>query len=427
MFLAFSKANVEDLTKRVPSYVKVSTLHSLGLNAIKAKQKFVKVDSNKCIDIATNILKSSNLQPTAIRGLVTKVANLVGYMKFDLVSTFTEAQSTAIKYGIEASELVLETAVETLKLSNLTTKIIDFNDMVYLPAKNNLKLDYFDIIFVDEAQDLNKAQQQLVTNLITPNNRFIAVGDPNQAIYGWAGVDNESFFNFKNFPNVVELPLSVNFRCGKRILETVKHLVPQIEASEMAIEGTVNYDAKIEDIKQKDFVLCRNTAPLVKLCLYLIKNKIKANVKGANYGKDILSLLTKSKASNTHELEIYLAQTLQDKKDFLSKNYGIKNESLNNCPSVIELNDKIDVIKTFITESDNLEYIRQSLTDIFSDNCEGVILSTIHRAKGLEAKNVFILNNNLFESEIAKKDKQNDNLIYVAYTRAKETLNFVTM
>ena len=68
---------------------------------------------------------------------------------------------------------------------------------------------------------------------------------------------------------------------------------------------------------------------------------------------------------------------------------------------------------------------------IFSDNAEngGIILSTIHKSKGLEADRVFIIHSELMPSKFAKKAwerTQEKNLIYVAYTRAKSVLGFVS-
>jgi superfamily I DNA/RNA helicase len=76
---------------------------------------------------------------------------------------------------------------------------------------------------------------------------------------------------------------------------------------------------------------------------------------------------------------------------------------------------------------------KQQLLDklnlIFKDNeNNGVCLSTIHKAKGLESDNVFILNKNLLPSRYVKQDwelEQEKNLEYVALTRAKKTLGFI--
>ena len=48
-------------------------------------------------------------------------------------------------------------------------------------------------VFIDECQDLNACQRSLMLKAVKPNGgRFIAVGDPAQAIYGFAGADSDS-------------------------------------------------------------------------------------------------------------------------------------------------------------------------------------------------------------------------------------------
>ena len=66
---------------------------------------------------------------------------------------------------------------------------------------------------------------------------------------------------------------------------------------------------------------------------------------------------------------------------------------------------------------------------IFTDNVEGIVFCTIHKAKGLEAKNIFILNPELLPHPMAKRDwqiEQEMNLKYVAITRSLDTLTWVT-
>ena len=62
------------------------------------------------------------------------------------------------------------------------------------------------------------------------------------------------------------------------------------------------------------------------------------------------------------------------------------------------------------------------------DESDAIVLSTIHKAKGLEADNIYIYYPSLMPLKLAIKDweiKTENNLIYVAYTRAKKTLNFM--
>jgi superfamily I DNA/RNA helicase len=78
------------------------------------------------------------------------------------------------------------------------------------------------------------------------------------------------------------------------------------------------------------------------------------------------------------------------------------------CTTIRELQDKIDAI--------------------FSDDAEGVVFSSIHKAKGLEAERVFILHPELMPHPMAKQDweqVQERNIEYVAITRTLSELIYV--
>jgi superfamily I DNA/RNA helicase len=77
------------------------------------------------------------------------------------------------------------------------------------------------------------------------------------------------------------------------------------------------------------------------------------------------------------------------------------------------------------TKKDLIKHIK----DIFQEESNGVCLSTIHKAKGLEADNVYILCNSTMPSKLAVHEwekQQERNVMYVAYTRAKKILGFVS-
>ena len=94
---------------------------------------------------------------------------------------------------------------------------------------------------------------------------------------------------------------------------------------------------------------------------------------------------------------------------------------------------KLDMIKALEVLSEGLdttEELMAKIDEIFPkrDRKDGIALSTVHKAKGLEARNVYIVCRSLMPSKSAKKDweiQQEHNLMYVAYTRAKEKLGFV--
>jgi superfamily I DNA/RNA helicase len=66
---------------------------------------------------------------------------------------------------------------------------------------------------IDEAQDLNRAQLELVLRAVAPGGRTLAVGDAGQAIYQWSGADARSMANITARTGACQLPLSICYRC----------------------------------------------------------------------------------------------------------------------------------------------------------------------------------------------------------------------
>jgi superfamily I DNA/RNA helicase len=93
------------------------------------------------------------------------------------------------------------------------------------------------------------------------------------------------------------------------------------------------------------------------------------------------------------------------------------------------LYDDIQAICVLSEGLTNVDELISKINTVFMGNeNDAIVLSTVHKAKGLEADNIFIYYPSLMPLKLATKDweiKTEDNLIYVAYTRAKKTLNFM--
>jgi superfamily I DNA/RNA helicase len=294
----------------------------------------------------------------------------------------------------------------------------------------------YDLIFVDEAQDLNKAQQALLMASLAPNGRFVAVGDPKQAINGFAGADCESFANLKQLANGKEYPLSVCYRCGKKIVELAQTLVPSISAFDGAEMGEIRHASDMVGVRKGDMVLCRKTAPLVGMCLKLIANGIPSNVLGRDMASGIKNLIVSTKAKTLDKL----FEKLYHQIDLAIGRAQRKGLDPTTTASVVSLQDKVACIEAVSEGCTSVSAILSRIDDMFIDrdaNAQGdankakniVSLSTIHKAKGLEADNVWIIAPEKlplrFEGQKDWEYEQELNLCYVAYTRAKKVLTFV--
>jgi hypothetical protein len=122
-----------------------------------------------------------------------------------------------------------------------------------------------------------------------------------------------------------------------------------------------------------------------------------------------------------------------EKKKIIDKlilNHNMTREEANEDEFVNQYNEKIQVIEALSDKITNPNEVITKILNLFADNKKvGITLSTIHKSKGLESDRVFILQKDLMPSKYAKTSQQveqEENLKYVAYTRAKKTLGFIS-
>jgi len=444
VFVAFNKHIAEELSKRLPTTVQSTTMHAMGLSWIRRARngakpeidlygKSVRKGLRDLILVGEPELKEQlELDKSFAKSFsqyCRTLSELVKLCKLNLAVTKESIGQVSYKHGFNELkendfhliERYLANIIQHPDLNNIT-----FEDMVFYPAVDVVNVTKFDLIFIDECQDLNKAQQACVIKMLDDGGRFIAVGDPYQAIYGFAGADNLSFHEFINKPNTIRLPLSECFRCAKDIVRFAKEIVPSIEYRDTSRDGQVRYGS-YKEIRGEDYVLCRLNSLLVSLCLDLIRDGRNAKILGSGIGEELISLVKAQEASNIAHLVLELKGELSRLKNVLEKS-GLEEEDILNNNRYSELAEQILTINVISEHCSSVEELIKRIESIFDPLKPGVTLASIHKAKGLEAKRVFILGDALMPLKKATLDwqvRQEFNLIYVAYTRAQEELIFI--
>jgi superfamily I DNA/RNA helicase len=315
---------------------------------------------------------------------------------------------------------------------------IDYTDMVWLPNALFLKPLglLYDFIMIDEVQDMNKAERELVLKCFKMGTRMMSVGDEKQCLYSFAGADSDSFKILKSMPNTTCLPLSISYRCGKKIVDFAHKIVKNIEAADGAIDGQILRNVSLEDVQDGDMILCRNNAPLVQIYNEFLKLGKKCFIRGKEIGSNLKLLVKNTKQDELNAdcqkdgVFVRLYDDLFTSRNKLMEKFGIDAETAINSPQIQNKLDMINALEILSEGINTSEEIIAKIDEIFPkrDKKSGISLSTIHKAKGLEAENVYIACESLMPSKSAKKDweiKQEYNLMYVAYTRAKKTLGFI--
>ena len=451
----FGKANSLDLIAKFGRRwaASISTLHSAGWRLVKQylqiqPEQDIKLSKNKYKWIAAylNLIisrgsKRSILKDREIIDNSSDFLKLIDLVRLCDVEVTTEnIVNLSRHYEIEKvhkPDLVAFWINQCLKIGEqqaINKQCFDFVEQIWLPGHWNLGKEKwfkpYKFVLVDECQDLNKAQLNLVKILAGSGGRILSVGDPNQAVMGFAGADDNSYDNVVKETNAIELPLSICYRCPTSHIKLVKkefYYIP-IEPAPNAIEGVIKQiepDQIYKYIKNEDMVIGRKTAPLVGLCIRLIGRGKKAIVKGKQIGKTLSKELDEIEKLHGY-IWMLFNENLEEYRSIKVNQYrGLDNEE-----QLIEIiNDKLNAIQTIYQsnpQAQSIEDLKIEIDKIFSDDDAPITLSTCHRAKGLEAERIFIYHPQhmplTWRNQQDWQLEQEENLLYVALTRSKSEL-----
>lgn len=445
---AFNQDIVQELKKKIGTIpnVDIRTLHSLGLLFLyrnfpnkKSVPEAFKYDSYIRSHAAE--LSSMNLKRLNFKDLVKyqeNVKKFVDFGRFYLCETTQDLAFIECRYNISPMGDEKDVAIKVMEWGKTELDVIDYTDMIWLPHVLSLKpinLQY-DYIMVDECQDMNKAERELVLKCFKEGSRLISFGDSNQTIYSFSGSDPDSFAKLKALPNTTSLPLSISYRCADTIVDFAKNYVPSIERNEDGREGKIVKNAKLEDVQDGDMILCRNNAPLIQVYSLFLKMGKKSYIMGKDIGSNLKTLVRRCKKDelnvkcNKDGLFARLYEDLFSSRNKLMEKCNI---DIQTATFSQQIQSKLDFIKALEVLAEGIntsDKLIEKIDAIFSakNKASGIALSTIHKAKGLEANNVYIACNSLMSSKSAKlkwEVNQEHNLMYVAYTRAKNVLGFL--
>jgi DNA helicase-2/ATP-dependent DNA helicase PcrA len=303
-----------------------------------------------------------------------------------------------------------------------------------------------DWLIVDEAQDTNPARRLLARKMLTRNGRSLWIGDPNQAIYGFTGADNDAMDVIIKEWNATVLKLTVTFRVPKLIVKMAQAFVPEYEAAENNVEGEYlefskddfyktfaktliqipSDEPKTQPGPEDTIFLCRNTAPLIQTAFRLIALGVACRVVGKDIGDDILALVTRWRSIKT-------LRTLRERLGEYLETVTAKLTEAGKDQQAESVTDRVETVYAVIDAlpaGSTFDDLINKVNELFPKKASKgeterkvIRLMTAHRSKGLEEDTVIAIGRKeLFPSKFATKPEQlqqERNLEYVLITRTK--------
>ena len=439
VFLSFDKETKTRNAAKAPEGVDVATINSNGRSNIL--RVFGKTFTDSCFNqFKVNDIFKAYLDANYMKGedgykkfrqnmnSMVKVVNLMRAMvetpSEEMINNLILKNSLTFTVELELVHQLITDAFWTCYEDKTT---YDYDDQILWVVYGYIKPLQYDMVMVDEVQDITEMQIEYLQMIIKDNGRIIMVGDQNQSIYVFRGVRLGVMEDLKKLFKAKELPLDITRRIPKAGVAFLNSMFPDIPlvADESAIEGSVNYISNnqfVELVEEGDMVLCRNNAPLCAPAFSLIKAGKKAMIKGRDIGENLVAhidkIVYKFKCDSIDTL-IESAIAYRDNEVSILQKMGA---------SIDTIIDKTDCILSLSEGVDDIEELISNIKRIFDDNKSGVMFSSVHKAKGDESKNVFVLEPQLMPSSKAVTDEdveQEKHVMWVAYSREKENLYIV--
>lgn len=452
---AFNKRIEKELKARFFGVrrVEVKTLHGVGFAACRRYcERLVVEEPRKVFEVGGKLRKDALAKQVCGSGAPDAIVRLVA--KLHTLARETAPHATQVG---ELTNLAIEhecqpdatwdqtpyggTYVEhrALQAMALAAEVqsgdtIDYADMIFLPCRWGWMANIADLVVVDEAQDMTTAQLELAVGSTNPNGRIVVVGDDRQAIYGFRGADSDSLNRLKAELQAQELSLTTTYRCGRAIVDLAREIVPDFEAGPSNHEGVVRDMANdfthrvnlVIEVGPGDFVLSRVNAPLVSTAMKLLRAGKRARVAGVDIGKGLVTLIKKLKARSVPDL---LARIEGWSALEVSRHSAALVAAKNGHKRAIEakveaIRDQSAMLTSLVDGARSVDEVVTRIEHLFADDGLGdkgvITCSSVHKSKGLEADRVFLL-----ADTFRGGTKEEDNIRYVAITRAKRELVWV--
>jgi ATP-dependent DNA helicase UvrD/PcrA len=411
------RERAETLLGNAVSRIFIGTLHLLGLTILKelSSTDFTVYNRGEQVELLKTLSKKTGTSAHDLLENISRIKNFVDPLDEDSKGPF-EAYETMLK----------------------NNHAVDFDDLIRTPLtileqiSSAAFLSKFSHIMVDEYQDINPTQYRLIRLLSQKSHSICAIGDSDQAIYGFRGANASCFLSFdKDFNNSKAVALTENYRSSAVILSASNSVISNNQKRiKKNVIPMLGHGSNIAVFSLPD----ERTEGEV------IVQEIEARIGGTSHYQMSRSGRDRDRPSDSFcfsDFAVVYRTNAQAKAieeafsasgipyQVIGRKSSLQSKALDK--TIAYLHSLINPDAAGLGQSTTCETKLLTPADFFDPRANAVTLTTMHTAKGLEFKVVFIagVEDGLLPFTMTKKNidiEEERRLFYVGMTRAKEEL-----
>jgi DNA helicase-2/ATP-dependent DNA helicase PcrA len=441
LYTAFARASVDALQTRLERGT-VSTINSLGMAILRRR-----VPGNWQIDgsLHTKLAKELLPIPTGkevtpakeaqYRAVQGTIADTLKLAKNAVAETTKEICDIIWEQNLDFAPFdIREVAAMVMRGLDATRdgpceladgkRYFSFDDQLWVPLIHGWQpTSFYDAVLIDEVQDLSHAKTEMAA--AHSRGRVFVVGDPLQAIYGFAGVPMDAFDRVVDHLHAAVMPLSICYRCPRGVVALARAYNKELEPSPSALPGDVQHHAdglRPTMLSPSDVVISRSNAALFALWLDCLLAGVPARINGKG-----------DEGGYKYRLRINACDvgngSISAWRKALDAWVQERAEKLTEAGKPLDkLKDDFAVLQLLSKTARTVDDVRKNLAMAFASG--GALLTTVHKYKGEEAARVWMLDHTFRQDDPEKgryATQEHRNLRYVALTRSKHFLGLVEL
>lgn len=422
LYVAYNKAIREDAETRFPRNVTCKTTHQLAYAAVGKDYRHKLVANLRLRDIAESVgtvdwTLAQDIR-AALHAFMISAETKLGRQHFPLPRSASSREKDRQAVVLHHAGKVWE------RMCDVDCKDVGMTHDGYFKRYQLSQPDLserFDIVLLDEAQDSNPCAEAIVID--QPKCRVVLAGDPYQGIYQFRGAQDA--MQSSRLKDAEVMRVASSFRFGERISDTANALL-ELRGETVPLRG-LNPQQDIV-VPSKEFLLKHSPAPQVtflartmmgvmQTALHFSRRKLNVHLVGGVEGypfRDMEDLywLSRGKKANVRN-----SQLLRDFEDY-AQYQQVAEETKD--PEMLRA---VKVLDTYPRFDNEMALLQKRLCP--TPEGAAIIVTTAHRAKGLEWDVVYLVDDfpDVLEDDLEASERNAEiNLMYVAATRARRLL-----